>query len=175
MSPTVLKVATAFGGSLNFNNREGIGRYGMGMKTAALSMSPVLELYSWQEPSAFYNMTLDVEAIGKAATKTTPTMDARAGITHSVRALRGPCFQHHDVLLLVFALVLARFLAFLFGLFFSCGLGERHKQVAICALSLMGAGMWIGSYFSFSPGAMKLTELSGKAVSLPVGPTAEKC
>ncbi len=65
MAPTVLKVATAFGGSLNFNNREGIGRYGMGMKTAALSMSPVLELYSWQETSAFYNMTLDVDAIGK--------------------------------------------------------------------------------------------------------------
>ncbi len=65
MAPSVLKVATAFGGSLSFNNREGIGRYGMGMKTAALSMSPVLELYSWQEPSAFYNMTLDVEAIGK--------------------------------------------------------------------------------------------------------------
>ena len=65
MSPAVLKVATSFGGSLNFNNRQGIGRFGMGMKTAALSMSPVMELYSWQEAGAFYNMTLDVEAIGK--------------------------------------------------------------------------------------------------------------
>lgn len=65
MSPSVLKVATSFGGSLNFNNRKGIGRFGMGMKTAALSLSPVMELYSWQEVSAFYNMTLDVEAIGK--------------------------------------------------------------------------------------------------------------
>jgi hypothetical protein len=65
MSPTVLKVATAFGGSLNYGNREGIARFGMGMKTAALSMSPVMELYSWQEPKAIYNMTLDVEAIGK--------------------------------------------------------------------------------------------------------------
>jgi hypothetical protein len=35
------------------------------MKTAALSMSPVLEIYSWQEPGAIYNMTLDVEAVGK--------------------------------------------------------------------------------------------------------------
>ncbi|UFN51586.1 ATP-binding protein (plasmid) [Roseomonas sp. OT10] len=65
MSPSVLKVATSFGGSLNFNNRKGIGRFGMGMKTAALSLSPVMELYSWQEAGAFYNMTLDVEAIGK--------------------------------------------------------------------------------------------------------------
>jgi hypothetical protein len=65
MAPSVLKVATAFGGSMSFNNREGIGRFGMGMKTAALSMSPTLELYSWQEPGAFYRMTLDVEEIGK--------------------------------------------------------------------------------------------------------------
>jgi hypothetical protein len=65
MSPSVLKVATAFGGSLNFNNRKGIGRFGMGMKTAALSLSPIMELYSWQEAGAFYSMTLDVEAIGK--------------------------------------------------------------------------------------------------------------
>jgi hypothetical protein len=65
MSQTVLKVATAFGGSLSYGNRDGIARFGMGMKTAALSMSPVMELFSWQEPSAYYNMTLDVEAVGK--------------------------------------------------------------------------------------------------------------
>lgn len=65
MSPSVLKVATAFGGSLNFGNRNGIARFGMGMKTAALSMSPVMELYSWQESRAIYNMTLDIDAIGR--------------------------------------------------------------------------------------------------------------
>jgi hypothetical protein len=65
MPPSVLKVATAFGGSMNYGNRSGIARFGMGMKTAALSMSPVMELYSWQEPGAIYKMTLDVEAIGK--------------------------------------------------------------------------------------------------------------
>jgi Histidine kinase-, DNA gyrase B-, and HSP90-like ATPase len=65
MSPAVLKAATAFGGSLNFGNREGIGRFGMGMKTAALSLSPVMELYSWQEPKAIYSMTLDIDAIGR--------------------------------------------------------------------------------------------------------------
>jgi Histidine kinase-, DNA gyrase B-, and HSP90-like ATPase len=65
MAPTVLKVAMAFGGSMNFGNRSGIARFGMGMKTAALSMSSVLEVYSWQEPGAIYTMTLDVEAIGK--------------------------------------------------------------------------------------------------------------
>jgi hypothetical protein len=65
MPPNVLKVAMAFGGSMNFGNREGIARFGMGMKTAALSLAPLFDLYSWQEPMAFYNMTLDVEEIGK--------------------------------------------------------------------------------------------------------------
>lgn len=64
MSPHVLKVATSFGGSMVYNNRGGIGRYGMGMKTAALSMCPVLDVYSWQERGAFYNMTLDVDELG---------------------------------------------------------------------------------------------------------------
>jgi hypothetical protein len=65
MAPAVLKAATAFGGSLNFGNRDGIGRFGMGMKTAALSLSPVMELYSWQEPRAIYSMILDIDAIGR--------------------------------------------------------------------------------------------------------------
>lgn len=65
MSPNVLKVACAFGGSMRFDNRSGIGRYGMGMKAAALSLSPVLDVYSWQEPGAYYNLTLDVSAIGQ--------------------------------------------------------------------------------------------------------------
>ncbi len=65
MPPALLKVATSFGGSTTFGNRQGIGRFGMGMKTAALSMSPVMELYSWQERGAIYSMTLDVEAVGK--------------------------------------------------------------------------------------------------------------
>lgn len=70
MEPNVLKVATSFGGSMNYNNRNGIGRFGMGMKTAALSMSPVMELYSWQEPGNIYGMILDVEAIGKDRSNT---------------------------------------------------------------------------------------------------------
>ncbi len=65
MAPTILKIAMSFGGSLNFDNRQEIGRFGMGMKTAALSMCPAFDLYSWQEPGGIYSMTLDVEAVGK--------------------------------------------------------------------------------------------------------------
>ena len=65
MAPQVLKVATSFGGSTNYNNRNGIGRFGMGMKTAGLSMAPAMEIVSWQEKGAYYRMTLDTEAIGR--------------------------------------------------------------------------------------------------------------
>ncbi|NVK58186.1 MAG: ATP-binding protein [Alteromonadaceae bacterium] len=63
MESHVLQVAMSFGGSMYYDNREGIGRFGVGMKTAALSMSPVVELYSWTEPGAIYTMTLDVKDI----------------------------------------------------------------------------------------------------------------
>ena len=65
MAPNVLKVATSFGGSMSYGSRTGISRFGMGMKTAALSISPVLHIISWQEPGAAYRMILDTGAIGK--------------------------------------------------------------------------------------------------------------
>lgn len=63
MEPHVLQVAMSFGGSMYFDNRDGIGRFGVGMKTAALSMAPAVDLYSWTEPGAIYTMTLDVKEI----------------------------------------------------------------------------------------------------------------
>ena len=65
MHPNVLKVATSFGGSMVFNNRDGIGRFGMGMKTAGLSMAPAMEIMSWQERGAIYRTILDTDAIGR--------------------------------------------------------------------------------------------------------------
>src|SRR5207247_5398466 len=65
MAPHVLKVAMAFGGSMVYDNRSGIGRYGMGMKAAALNITRSVDVYSWQEPGAFYSMTLDVDKTGQ--------------------------------------------------------------------------------------------------------------
>jgi len=68
MAPHVLQVATSFGGSMYYDNRASIGRFGVGMKTAALSMGPVMELYSWQEPNSIYTMILDVNDISSSRT-----------------------------------------------------------------------------------------------------------
>ena len=70
MAPNVLKVATSFGGSMVFNNRDGIGRFGMGMKTAGLSMAPAMEIMSWQENGAVYRTILDTDAIGREKSNT---------------------------------------------------------------------------------------------------------
>ena len=64
MSPETLRVAMSFGGSTVYDRREGIGRFGVGMKTAALSMGPRLEVYSWQDTTGFYYSELDVDEIG---------------------------------------------------------------------------------------------------------------
>ena len=68
MSPNVLRAVTAFGGSLCYDNRQTVGRYGMGMKAAALSMGPTLEIYSWQERGAIYRMILDTADISNKNT-----------------------------------------------------------------------------------------------------------
>jgi Histidine kinase-, DNA gyrase B-, and HSP90-like ATPase len=68
MPPHVLQIATSFGGSMYYENRTSIGRFGVGMKTAALSMGPVMELYSWQEPGSIYAMMLDVNEISSSRT-----------------------------------------------------------------------------------------------------------
>ena len=70
MAPNVLKVATSFGGSMSFNNRDGIGRFGMGMKAAGLSMAPAMEIMSWQEKGAVYRTVLDTDAIGRDKSNT---------------------------------------------------------------------------------------------------------
>jgi hypothetical protein len=64
MAPNVQKVAMAFGGSMAYDARTDISRFGLGMKTAALSISPSLENFTWQESRAYYNLALDVNEVG---------------------------------------------------------------------------------------------------------------
>jgi hypothetical protein len=63
--PESQQVAMSFGGSLAFESRTGISRFGMGMKTAGLSIAPAFDNYTWQEPRAYYSVSLDVNEMGK--------------------------------------------------------------------------------------------------------------
>ena len=46
-----LRTALRFGGSSRFNDRAGLGRYGMGLPNSSLSQAQRLEVYTWREGS----------------------------------------------------------------------------------------------------------------------------
>jgi len=63
MSAEVLHQALRFGGSTRFNDRTGLGRYGMGLPNASLSQAKCVEVYSWQNPRYVIYSYLDVDEI----------------------------------------------------------------------------------------------------------------
>lgn len=49
MDPFTLRQALRFGGSTRFGDREGLGRYGMGLPNASLSQARRVCVYTWQD------------------------------------------------------------------------------------------------------------------------------
>ena len=63
MTPEVLRDALRFGGSSRFNDRGGMGRYGMGLPNSSASQARRVEVYSWQKPGQIYYTYLDIDEI----------------------------------------------------------------------------------------------------------------
>ncbi|MGV8041426.1 MAG: ATP-binding protein [Thermoanaerobaculaceae bacterium] len=63
MAPPTLREALRFGGSSRFDDRRGLGRYGMGLPNASLSQSLRVEVYSWQSPGEVLATQLDVDEV----------------------------------------------------------------------------------------------------------------
>ncbi len=70
MDPFTLRQALQFGGSSRFNDRNGIGRYGMGLPNSSLSQAKRVRVYSWQQESkqkngtpCIYSTYLDMDEI----------------------------------------------------------------------------------------------------------------
>lgn len=55
--------ALRFGGSSRFNDRAGLGRYGMGLPNASLSQARRVEVFSWEKPDRTLFSYLDVDEI----------------------------------------------------------------------------------------------------------------
>ncbi|WP_420446007.1 ATP-binding protein [Candidatus Poriferisodalis sp.] len=66
MSAADLSSALAFGGSSRFDDRSSLGRYGMGLPNAALSLARRVEVFSWQCTGGTYLSTLDLDEIAAA-------------------------------------------------------------------------------------------------------------
>ena len=63
MDARTLHQALRFGGSSRFNDRRGLGRYGMGLPNGSLSQARRLEVISWQTQSSAYSSYLDLDEI----------------------------------------------------------------------------------------------------------------
>ncbi len=79
MDPFTLRQALQFGGSSRFNDREGFGRYGMGLPNSSFSQARHVKVYSWQsavkrdrnKPSV-YLTELDFDDISQGVSKNVP-------------------------------------------------------------------------------------------------------
>lgn len=72
MEPKTLRQALRFGGSTRFNNRAGLGRYGMGLPNASFSQARRVEVFSWVEPGRVFYTYLDIDEIASGEMKSVP-------------------------------------------------------------------------------------------------------
>lgn len=63
MDPVTLRSALRFGGTTRFNDRKGLGRYGMGLPNSSLSQARRVTVYTWRTPGEVYMSYLDVDEI----------------------------------------------------------------------------------------------------------------
>jgi hypothetical protein len=63
MDRATLRQALRFGGSSRFNDRTGLGRYGMGLPNSSLSQARRVEVFSWRRVSSALYCYLDVDEI----------------------------------------------------------------------------------------------------------------
>ena len=65
MDKRTLRQALRFGGTSRFNDRSGLGRYGMGLPNSSLSQARRVDVYSWQRPGRVLWTYLDVDEIAR--------------------------------------------------------------------------------------------------------------
>lgn len=72
MDPYTLRHALRFGGSTRFNERQGLGRYGMGLPNSSLSQARRVTVYTWRSAREVYMSYLDVDEIASGETTEVP-------------------------------------------------------------------------------------------------------
>src|SRR5262249_17369658 len=63
MDRRTLRQALRFGGSSRFNDRAGLGRYGMGLPNSSMSQARRVEVYTWRKAGAVLFSYLDLDEI----------------------------------------------------------------------------------------------------------------
>jgi hypothetical protein len=78
MDRVTLRQALRFGGSSRFNDREGLGRYGMGLPNSSLSQSKKVEVFTWQNGGKPIYSYLDVDEIASGQMTEVPRPQPKA-------------------------------------------------------------------------------------------------
>jgi hypothetical protein len=78
MDRATLRQALRFGGSSRFNDRAGLGRYGMGLPNSSLSQARRVDVYTWTKATAAISSFLDLDTIASGSMKLVPEPTARA-------------------------------------------------------------------------------------------------
>ena len=73
MDPFTLRTALRFGGTTRFNDRTGLGRYGMGLPNSSLSQARRVTVYTWRTPGEVFMSYLDVDKIAAGDVTEVPT------------------------------------------------------------------------------------------------------
>jgi len=61
-----------FGGTDRFNDRSGLGRFGMGLPNSSVSVTRRLEVYSWLSPGSIYMTHLDIDEVSRQGMRGIP-------------------------------------------------------------------------------------------------------
>jgi hypothetical protein len=78
ISASDLEHALQFGGSSRFDDRSGLGRFGMGLPNSAVSHARRLDVYSWQRPGDVHHTYLDVDEVVTGTLRTIPKAKRRS-------------------------------------------------------------------------------------------------
>lgn len=72
MNAETLVNALRFGGSERFDDRSGLGRFGMGLPNSSLSQARRVDVFSWEGPGDYLHTYLDVDDVASARMRTIP-------------------------------------------------------------------------------------------------------
>lgn len=70
MKPDMIRASVLWGGTHRWNSRDGLGRYGFGLPSAAVSITRHYEVYSKVQGGEWHRVVIDLEAIAKGALTT---------------------------------------------------------------------------------------------------------
>ncbi len=72
MTPSVLRTALRFGGTTRFDDRSGLGRFGMGLPNSSASQCRRLDVYTWKKPDEVYRCYIDIDEIASGSMLVVP-------------------------------------------------------------------------------------------------------